>query len=362
MRFVSVAARPVPTGGRSGANCAEKPGDLAQREHAVGGAVVGAGTSWRTACSRQPTMSSSWMNCRRGSKPRIAGTTRPSSSSGCPPRTRRGPRSSATSSRPSAPSREFAERDRAYGHASCASPTVSARTCALVAHAFSLLPPVPAILGFDPRLSVHPRGRHRRRLEHAVRHDLDGVYNCAADGVLALTSRQPLGKRPRRPAAGRHRPGRAAVEAHGHPPPARDAAAVALRPRARQPPAQGDRLPLPLTTRETVLRPADTSGSPDPPRRPAPDYRYEREVEEFLRYSPSVRPGADRGPSRPHNVRPGEAGGPPRSTILRRSELRPCCLARTLLPRRATRAREREPGSPEVMIAIERLRAHEDGP
>ena len=63
---------------------------------------------------------------------------------------------------------------------------------------------------------------------------------------------------------------------------------AALRPRRRQPQAQGDRLRLPLH---------DARDRPEARRAPAPQpilkgarepYRYEREVEEFLRWSPSV--------------------------------------------------------------------------
>ena len=69
---------------------------------------------------------------------------------------------------------------------------------------------------------------------------------------------------------------------------------AALRPRAGQPALQGDRLPLPLH---------DARGGAQAARAPAPraaagaaaePYRYEREVEEFLRRSPNVRSAARR--------------------------------------------------------------------
>ena len=78
-------------------------------------------------------------------------------------RTRRARRSSATSSRPSAPSRDFAERNpERHRHACCASPTASGPDLRT-----SHTPPVRAARrARDPRLRpalpVHPRGRHRR--------------------------------------------------------------------------------------------------------------------------------------------------------------------------------------------------------
>jgi UDP-glucose 4-epimerase len=49
------------------------------------------------------------------------------------------------------------------------------------------LPGVPAILGFDPRLQFIHEDDLAGCLEHAVHHDIPGVYNGAADGVLVLS-------------------------------------------------------------------------------------------------------------------------------------------------------------------------------
>src|SRR3954467_9214596 len=49
------------------------------------------------------------------------------------------------------------------------------------------LPAVPAILGFDPRLQFIHEDDIVGCLEPAVRRDISGVYNCAADGVLAVS-------------------------------------------------------------------------------------------------------------------------------------------------------------------------------
>ena len=46
---------------------------------------------------------------------------------------------------------------------------------------------VPSILGFDPRYQFIHEDDIVGVLEHAVRHDLPGIYNAAADGVLVLS-------------------------------------------------------------------------------------------------------------------------------------------------------------------------------
>ena len=49
------------------------------------------------------------------------------------------------------------------------------------------LPVVPMILGFDPRYQFVHEDDVVHALEHAVGHDLPGVFNVAGDGVLALS-------------------------------------------------------------------------------------------------------------------------------------------------------------------------------
>ena len=49
------------------------------------------------------------------------------------------------------------------------------------------LPVVPTVLGYDPRLQLLHEEDALAVLERAVRHDLPGVYNVAADGVLLLS-------------------------------------------------------------------------------------------------------------------------------------------------------------------------------
>jgi UDP-glucose 4-epimerase len=153
------------------------------------------------------------------------------------------------------------------------------------------LPAVPMILGFDPRYQFIHEDDVVRALAHVAQFDLPGIYNVAADGVLALTEVAGLlGKQylPILPPWG---------------------TGLAMGPLRRL----GLRVPPEMlgqlrfgrgldnrrlkatgfayryTTRETVqafaeflrLRPI-VAGMGEP-------YRYEREVEDFLRWSPHVR-------------------------------------------------------------------------
>src|SRR4029079_5286877 len=49
------------------------------------------------------------------------------------------------------------------------------------------LPVVPMILGFDPRYQFVHEDDVVGALHHAVKEDVPGIYNVAADGVLALS-------------------------------------------------------------------------------------------------------------------------------------------------------------------------------
>ena len=152
------------------------------------------------------------------------------------------------------------------------------------------LPVVPTILGFDPRYQFIHSDDMAGVLEHAVRHDLDGIYNAGADGVLALTEvTDLLGKQwaPLLPPWGT-----------GSPPPACAAPASPIPPEMlqqlrfgraidnRKLKATGYRYAF--TTRETVLALREHQRSRRCWASATADYRYEREVEEFLRRSPSV--------------------------------------------------------------------------
>jgi UDP-glucose 4-epimerase len=172
------------------------------------------------------------------------------------------------------------------------------------------LPVIPTILGFDPRVQFIHEDDMANCLEHAVKYDLDGTFNCAADGVLVLSEVVDL-------------LGKAMVPAL--PPWGTGLAAQALR-RAGVP-IQSEMLPslrfgraldnrrykatgfvYQHTTRETVLRLREQQRL-EPILRGAvgSSYRYESAVEEFLRFSPSVRQSNVRpAPLPPANSAPGE--------------------------------------------------------
>jgi UDP-glucose 4-epimerase len=159
------------------------------------------------------------------------------------------------------------------------------------------LPVVPMILGFDPRYQFVHEDDVVHALEHAVKHDLPGVYNVAGDGVLALSEVAGLLQKPYLPML---------------PPWGTGLAAAALQPLGiKVPPEMLAQLRFGRgvdnrrykakgfhykhTTRETVLKLGEHLRL-DPIMRGAREpYRYEREVEEFLRWSPHVRKGRARG-------------------------------------------------------------------
>jgi UDP-glucose 4-epimerase len=154
------------------------------------------------------------------------------------------------------------------------------------------LPAVPFVLGFDPRYQFIHEDDLVDVLRYAVEHDLPGVHNAAGDGVLALSEVASLLGKPPLPVL---------------PPWGASLFTPVLRPLGVRVPGEVlnqlkygrglDNRKLKAagytfgyTSRETVIKHAegqrarplleDASGEP---------YRYEREVEEFLRYSPSVR-------------------------------------------------------------------------
>jgi UDP-glucose 4-epimerase len=153
------------------------------------------------------------------------------------------------------------------------------------------LPAVPAILGFDPRYQFIGADDLVGVLQHAVRTDLPGTYNAAADGVLALSEiASLLGKR----------------LAPVLPPWGTGLTAAGLRPLGlRLPPevlqqlrygrgldnrklkATGCRIAH--TTREAVIAYGEAQRIRPLLQGGGRGYIYEREVEEFLRWSPHVR-------------------------------------------------------------------------
>jgi len=153
------------------------------------------------------------------------------------------------------------------------------------------LPVIPMILGFDPRLQFVHEDDIAGALVHAVTADLPGIYNVAADGVLALSEVAGL--------LGKH-------AAPLLPPWGTSLALpIARRLGVRIPPellnelrfgrgldnrrfkATGYRLRH--TSRETVELLREHQRIAPLMRDRLGPYRYEREVEDFLRWSPNVR-------------------------------------------------------------------------
>ena len=124
------------------------------------------------------------------------------------------------------------------------------------------LPAIPCILGFDPRYQFVHEDDIVGVLEHAVGHDLPGIFNVAGDGVLVLSEVASLLGKPLAPdpAAVGHRARHRRARAGRRPHPGGDGAPAALRPRPRQPQAQGGRLHAPLH---------DARGRPEVRRGPA---------------------------------------------------------------------------------------------
>jgi UDP-glucose 4-epimerase len=153
------------------------------------------------------------------------------------------------------------------------------------------LPAVPMILGFDPRYQFVHEDDVVHALEHAVNNEAPGVFNVAADGVLALSEVAGLLGKPYAPVL---------------PPWGTGLAASALRRLGiRIPPEAMNQLRFGRgvdnrrykaagfhyqhTSREAVLKLGEQLRLNPVVRGAREPYRYEREVEEFLRWSPHVR-------------------------------------------------------------------------
>jgi UDP-glucose 4-epimerase len=157
------------------------------------------------------------------------------------------------------------------------------------------LPVVPSILGFDPRYQFVHEDDIVGCLDFVVRRDIPGTFNCAGDGVLVLSEVVDLLGKPLAPLLPPWGTG--------------TAAALARRAGLRIPPEMINQLrygrgldnrrmkaagyAYRYTTREAVQAHAEAMrlrpllGGTEAP------YRYEREVEEFLRRSSTVRDHPD---------------------------------------------------------------------
>ena len=167
------------------------------------------------------------------------------------------------------------------------------------------LPLVPMILGFDPRYQFVHEDDVVSALEHAVAEDLRGIFNVAGDGVLAFTEVIGLLGKSYAPLLPPWGTGLAVA--------ALRRAGVNVTPEMLQLLRFGrgvDNRKLKVTgftyrytTRETVLKLAEHMRLHPVLRGVQEPYRYEREVEDFLRWSPHVRNPTYRKEGR---LKPGE--------------------------------------------------------
>jgi UDP-glucose 4-epimerase len=226
------------------------------------------------------------------------------------------------------------------------------------------MPVIPTILGFDPRCQFIDEEDMANCLEHAVRYDLDGVFNCAGDGVLVLSEIVDLLGKTMAPVLPPWGTG-LAVEAldRAGVPISRDLCPQLRFGRAldnRRYKATGFRYQS--TTRETVLRLREQQKlAPIMRGGTGSSYRYEAAVEEFLRFSPSVRQANARPQLPPRNTapRPHRAGGEGYSDLTAKEILG---LLPSLGHEDLARLREHEvanAGRQSVLRGIDRLLARE---
>jgi UDP-glucose 4-epimerase len=169
------------------------------------------------------------------------------------------------------------------------------------------LPAVPMILGFDPRLQFVHEDDVVHALEHAALNDLPGTFNIAADGVLALSEVASLvGRRalPLLPPVGTGLV-RAPLRRLGFRTPDEMANLLRFGRGVDNRLYKATGFGYGFTSREAVIRQGEHIRLEPILRGRAGEegYVYEREVEEFLRWSPHVRrerpsegAGADREP------------------------------------------------------------------
>jgi UDP-glucose 4-epimerase len=158
------------------------------------------------------------------------------------------------------------------------------------------LPVLPMILGFDPRYQFAHEDDVVHALEHAVKHDVPGVFNVAADGVLALSEVAGLLRKPYLPLLPPWGTGLAAAALRRIGPNIPPEMLAQLRfgrgVDNRRYKAAG--FHYQYTSRETVLALGEHLRLEPIVRGAREPYRYEREVEEFLRWSPHVRQARER--------------------------------------------------------------------
>ena len=161
------------------------------------------------------------------------------------------------------------------------------------------LPMVPMILGFDPRYQFVHEDDVVHALEHSVAHRVPGLYNVAGDGVLALSEVAGLLGKPYAPVL---------------PPWGTGLATSVLRRLGLEiPPENLNQMRFGRgvdnrrykaagfhyqhTSREAVLKLGEYLRLHPVVRGAQEPYRYEREVEDFLRWSPHVKNTRDKAVS-----------------------------------------------------------------
>lgn len=169
------------------------------------------------------------------------------------------------------------------------------------------LPLTPMVLGFDPRIQFVHEDDVVRALEHVVHGRLPGVFNVAADGVLSLSEViSLLGKRPA-PVLPPIGTGLAvgSLRSLGLPMPDEILGQLRFGRGVDNRLLKATGFDYEFTTREAVLKLAEHQRLAPVLRGGGPGYRYEREVDEFLKRSPLVDrdgPGATAAESEPFGI------------------------------------------------------------
>lgn len=166
------------------------------------------------------------------------------------------------------------------------------------------LPLVPVIAGFDPRLQFIHEDDVVHALEHAAVHRLPGIFNVAADGVLALSETIGLlGKRavPALPPWGTGLFAAGPLRTAGIRIPAEMLSLLRFGRGMDNRRYKATGFDYGYTTREAVLAFSEHLRLQPILRGVESAYTYEGEVERFLRHSPLARP--------PGASEPGSAGG-----------------------------------------------------
>jgi UDP-glucose 4-epimerase len=178
------------------------------------------------------------------------------------------------------------------------------------------LPVVPMILGFDPRYQFVHEDDVVSALAHTLKEDVPGIYTVAADGVLALSEVAGLLGKTYVPLLPPWGTGLAASVARriGMPVPPEMLSQLRFGRGLDNRKLKATGFNYRYTTRETVIKLREHMRLDPILRGVKEPYQYEREVEDFLRWSPHVRPEAAGQRSDVRGHRPPATGQRPRAT------------------------------------------------